>query len=132
MKTPRSVVFLAIIYLAGCAGVGDSLRLNSTVLVKVPIDQPIEAAKGDGWEFRHILEAPNDKERRGEWYVARNDNKPFHFGGLIPAWPKLFSRAPEIALAAHKAFGVYPILIEPNRTFGRFASKQTPEPQPGQ
>jgi subtilisin family serine protease len=120
------------VIVCGCAGVGESLHLQSTVLVKLPIDHPIAAANADDWEFRHILEAPNDEERRGEWYVARNDNRPFRFGGLIPAWPKLFSRAPEIALAAHKAFGAYPVLIEPNRTFGRFASKQTPEPQPGQ
>src|SRR5260370_36852558 len=101
MKTPRSVFFLAIICLAGCAGVSDSLRLNSTVLAKVPIDQPIETAKADGWEFRHILEAPHDVERRGEWYISWNDNKPFRFGGLMPSWSKLFSRAPEISLAEH-------------------------------
>jgi subtilisin family serine protease len=122
----------SIVLFSGCAGISDSLHFQSTALIKVPIDRPIASASGDGWEFRHILEAPNDAERRGEWYVARNDKQPFRFGGLIPAWPKLFSRAPEIALATHQAFGAYPVLIEPNRTFGRFASKQPPEPQPGQ
>jgi subtilisin family serine protease len=120
------------ILFCGCAGISESLHLNSTVLVKVPIDEPIETAVGDGWNFRHILEAPHDIERRGEWYVAWNENKPFRFGGLLFSWPKLFSMAPEIALGTHQAFGAYPILIEPNRTFGRFAAKQPPEPQPGQ
>jgi subtilisin family serine protease len=121
-----------VVLFSGCAGISDSLHVQSTLLIKVPIDRPIASASADGWEFCHVLEAPNDAERRGEWYVARTDKQPFRFGGLIPAWPKLFSRAPEIAVAAHKAFGAYPVVLEPNRTFGRVVSKQSPEPQPGQ
>ncbi len=79
-----------------------------------------------------MLQAPRDLERRGEWYVAWNNNNPIHVGGLLPSWPKLFSRAPEIASATYQAFGAYPVLIEPNRTFGRIASKQPPEPKPGE
>ena len=127
-----SICCAGCVAFAGCAGIGESLRVNSTVLVKVPIDTPIPAGTAAGWEFRHVLQAPRDFERRGEWYVAWNNNKPFHFGGLLPSWPKLFSRAPEIASATHQAFGAYPVLIEPNRTFGRIASKQPPEPKPGQ
>src|SRR6478672_7827781 len=84
---------------AGCAGIGQSLHVNSTVMVKVPIEAPIPAGTAAGWEFRHTLQAPRDLERRGEWYVAWNNDKPFHVGGLLPSWPKLFSRAPEIATA---------------------------------
>jgi hypothetical protein len=131
-KTLWSICCAGCVAFAGCAGIGQSLRVNSTVLVKVPIDAPIPAGAAASWEFRHVLEAPRDLERRGEWYVAWNNNKPFHFGGLLPCWPRLFSRAPEIASATYQAFGAYPVLIEPNRTFGRIASKQPPEPKPGQ
>ena len=51
---------------AGCAGIGQSLRVNSTVLVKMPIDAPIPSGTADGWEFRHMLQAPRDLKRRGE------------------------------------------------------------------
>src|SRR5260370_8836359 len=61
------------VIVCGCAGVGESLHLQSTVLVKLPIDHPIAAANADDWEFRHILEAPNDAKRLTQWYVARND-----------------------------------------------------------
>jgi subtilisin family serine protease len=134
-QVPRilwSICCAACVAFAGCAGIGQSLRVNSTVLVKVPIDAPIPAGTAAGWEFRHMLQAPRDLERRGEWYVAWSNNKPLHVGGLFPCWPKLFSRAPEIASATYQAFGAYPVLIEPNRTFGRIASKQPPEPKPGQ
>jgi len=124
--------FICALLLNGCAGVGESLRLEDTVLVKVPIKEPIARSSGSGWEFRHVLEAPKDNERRGEWYVAWNNKNPLRTGGLMPSWRGLFLRVPEIADATHLAFGSYPVLVEPNRTFVRIVSKQPPEPKPGQ
>ncbi|MEO6789107.1 MAG: hypothetical protein ABI318_23540, partial [Chthoniobacteraceae bacterium] len=47
--------------LSGCGAVGESLQLRKTVLVKVPIEKPIASCSSQGWEFRHVLEAPMDK-----------------------------------------------------------------------
>lgn len=138
MNAPRSASRLAVVLIfalsvGGCAGIGQSLRVESTVLVKVPIEDPIKAgASADGWEFRHVLQAPTDEERRGQWYVAWNNQKPLRFGGIFPSWGRLFARTPEIARATHAAFGSYPVLIEPNRTFVRIASKAPEEPNPGE
>jgi subtilisin family serine protease len=120
------------LFSTGCAGIGQSVQLGSTVLVKMPIEDPISGGGGGGWQFRHVLEAPKDIERRGEWYVAWNDRQPMNSGVFRPYWNGLFSRAPEIADAAHDAFGVYPVLIEPNSTFVGIVAKQPPEPRPGE
>jgi len=122
LSRARSVAAsLVIAFTAGCGTINQSLHVESTVLVKVPITGPIAEptpkASADGWEFRHVLQAPTDKEHRGQWYVAWNKEKPLHFGGLVPSWGRLFSRAPEISTAVFKAFHQYPVVIEPNRTF---------------
>jgi hypothetical protein len=70
-----SALALALL-LSGCANIGESLRLESTVLVKLPLRDPIAKGSGDGWQFRHVLEAPRDDQRRGQWYVAWNNEKP--------------------------------------------------------
>ena len=36
-----SICCASCVALAGCAGIGQSLHVNSTVLVKVPIDKPV-------------------------------------------------------------------------------------------
>jgi hypothetical protein len=72
--------FICALLLNGCAGVGESLRLEDTVLVKVPIKEPIARSSGGGWECRHVLEAPKDNERRGGWYVAWNNKSPLRTG----------------------------------------------------
>lgn len=126
-------IWVFALLVTGCAGIGQSMRVESTVLVKLPITDPIpRGASVDGWEFRHVLQAPTDNERRGQWYVAWNSKRPLHFGGLLPSWGSLFSRTPEIAEAAHDTFGAYPVLVEPNRTFVRIASKAPAEPSPGE
>ena len=116
---------------AGCASLGESLQLEKAVLVKVPIDAPVAKRAAAGWEFRHVLEAPRDAARRGEWYVAWNNSRPLATGTLSAYWMTLFSRAPEIADATHKAFGMYPVLIEPNKTFVRIGPKALMEAKPG-
>src|SRR4051812_19769699 len=100
-KILGSICCVGCVAFAGCASIGQSLRVNSTVLVKVPIDTPIPSGTAAGWEFRHVLQAPRDLKRRGEWYVAWNNDDLLHVGGLLPNWPELFSRAPEIATATH-------------------------------
>lgn len=109
---------------AGCAGVGDSLKLQNTVLVKVPLKEPIAKGSGHGWEFRHVLQAPNGFWRDGQWYVAWNSKDPLSSNALTPYWRSVFRRAPEISDATFIAFKQYPILIEPNRTFTKAVSKQ--------
>ena len=138
MKIPRvgvcigSTSILAFtLLLGGCGMVGDSLKLQSAVLVKVPIKEPIQSGCGQGWEFRHVLEAPRTGDRAGQWYVAWNNARPLRTAFYLPYWKTLFSRAPEIADATHEAFGAYPLLIEPNKTFSHIAAKQPPEPKPG-
>ncbi|MEQ1858999.1 MAG: S8/S53 family peptidase [Chthoniobacteraceae bacterium] len=132
--TRTSSVTLALwtLLLCGCAGIGESLSLKKTVLVKVPIDTPITAGSSDGWKFLHVLEAPKDEERRGQWYVAWNDQKPIVTSRLGAYWRTIFSRAAEIAAATKGAFGRYPLLIEPNRSFSQVAAKQPPEPARGE
>jgi subtilisin family serine protease len=138
MDTPKKALRLAtywalVLLVSGCAGgIGQSLHLQSTVLVKVPttgpITDPILSASANGWEFRHVLQAPTDSERRGEWYVVWNNNEPFRSGKLLTSWGGLFSQAPTIADATYTAFHSYPVLIEPNRTFVRPAAKVSSEP----
>src|SRR3546814_14645930 len=50
----------------------------------------------------------------------------------MPSWQRLFLLVRESADATQLAFGSYPVLVEPNRTFVRIVSKQLPEPKPGQ
>lgn len=119
--------------LVGCAGIKDSLKLEKTVLVKVPSARIVEGRpSAHGWEFRHVLEAPKDVERRGQWYVAWNTKNPIRTSSVTAYWRTLFARAPELAEATHAALNSYPVLIEPNRTFVRQVSKVQREPEVGE
>lgn len=126
----RTVVSLPIFgaLLTGCGMLGDSVRLHKTVLVKVPIEKPLAGCSSEGWEFRHVLEAPKTQGRQGQWYVAWNDAKPILSTRTSAYWQKIFSRAPEIARAAHTGFGVYPLLIEPNLSFTNLPAKKPAMP----
>ncbi len=125
-----SAVAVALI-ISGCGGAGDSLKLQRAVLVKVAIASPTPEGRGNGWEFRHVLEAPRTGDRGGQWYAAWNNDRPLRTAFYLPYWKTLFSRAPEIAAATHEAFGAYPLLIEPNKTFHNIMAKVPPEPKPG-
>ncbi|HEV7405565.1 MAG TPA: S8/S53 family peptidase [Chthoniobacteraceae bacterium] len=124
--------FALALLLNGCGEVGESLKLQRAVLVKVPITKPIDRGSGQGWEFRHVLEAPRTGGRAGEWYVAWNNDHPITTGPLTNYWMQLFARTPEIADATHAAFHAYPVLIEPNKSFGQITAKAPPEPKPGE
>jgi subtilisin family serine protease len=125
-------VFALALLLNGCGGIGDSLKLQRAVLVKVPITQPIATGRARGWEFRHVLEAPRSGGRAGEWYVAWNNGDPLATGPFTNYWMRLFARAPEIADATYTAFHAYPVLIEPNKSFAQVGAKAPAEPKPGE
>lgn len=138
MKTPpvgacigHSSILAFTLVLSGCGMLGGSLKLQNAVMVKVPIKQPVQCGSAQDWEFRHVLEAPRTGGRAGQWYVAWNNRRPLRTAWYLPYWKTLFSRAPEIADATHAAFGAYPLLIEPNKTFTHITAKQAPEPKPG-
>ena len=134
LRVVRTVLSLSIatVLLPGCGNLGDTLKLRRTVLVKVPIDTPIPKGRsGDGWEFRHVLEAPKDRANRGQWYVAWNDKHPISSTKSSKFWQMIFSRAPEIAGAVKSAFGEYPLLIEPNLSFRSRPAMAPTKAEPG-
>jgi hypothetical protein len=105
--------------LSGCAVV-ETFQANKTILVKVPGRAIVRTQKqSNGWHFRHMLKAPEDDARRGNWYVAWNNDAPLRSGFFFPYWKSLAHRAPEIADATRDVLGQYPLLIEPNLTFVR-------------
>jgi hypothetical protein len=119
-STANGLVIILLGMLAGgCADVGQSLRLTTSILVKVPLDRPVtpQVASTKGWKFYPILEAPKTFDRAGEWYLVWNPQRPINRPPLTPYWHVLFERAPEIADATFQVFGTYPTLIEPNETF---------------
>ena len=130
LRAVRSAFFLPFVslVLSGCGMLGDSVRLRKTVLIKVPITKPLPACSSEGWEFRHVIEAPKTQGRQGQWYVAWNDRKPIVSSRATAYWQMIFSRAPEIAHAAHRGFGVYPLLIEPNLSFRNVPAKKPAMP----
>src|SRR3954452_21746632 len=78
LRTSLGTVLAAsgLLALAGCSGVTDSLRFEDRLLVKVPDKRIIaEDRKKDGWNFRHISEAPHDRKNAGNWYVAWQDSE---------------------------------------------------------
>ena len=115
--------------LAGCS----SLDLQTAVLVKVPSKEIVQTPKrsSKGWHFRHVLQAPLDDQRRGQWYVAWHKEKPLRTSFLFPYWRSLLSRTPEIADAARESLHAYPILIEPNRSFANPGAKPLGQPKVG-
>jgi len=135
---PRALWLLigafAATLVGGCGGLTDSLKTTNTVLIKMPIREPVASGDAAGWHFRHVLEAPRDAERRGQWYVAWNNERPLVTARFSPYWKQLQARAPEIADASHKAFGgtAYPVLIEPNKTFSQVIAKPLSTPKPGE
>jgi hypothetical protein len=108
------------LFFGGCA----SLRFADTVLIKIPRIDIVTKADANHWHFRHVLQAPSDEERRGQWYVSWNDINPVRRPFWTSQWQPLFSRASEISDAAHAAFGVYPTIMEPNKTFVAPVAKQ--------
>ena len=121
--------------LQGCAGLSDSLKMQTGVLVKVPETEIHGPATAAGWHFRHMLEGPPDvrhggqwQRRHGQWYIVWNNDKPIRTGLWTPYWRSLLALTPEIADATHAALGAYPVLLEPDRTFRTKAAKAPPEP----
>jgi hypothetical protein len=80
-------------------------------------------AATEAWHFRHAVEAPRDPQNRGDWYVAwrakdLDRNHPLSFSQLLSRrWQWARAAVPSLADATHRAFGVYPLMIEPNLVF---------------
>jgi len=70
--------------------------------------------------FSACVEAPRDAESHGDWYVGWRDNDLKKTQALTLSqllwgrWRQARDRAPSLARATHEAFGVYPLMIEPN------------------
>jgi subtilisin family serine protease len=77
----------------------------------------------DAWHFRHVVEAPQNPTDRGDWYVAwrtkdlERQNPLTLYQLLWRRWQWARSAAPSLADATYRAFGVYPLMIEPNLVF---------------
>jgi hypothetical protein len=114
----------------GCSLITNSVSFNQRLMVKVRSDlRPDEMIPSanltadDAWHFRHVVEAPRDAKNRGDWYVAwrTKDLDPKHaltFSQLIwRRWLWAKNAAPSLADATYRAFGVYPLMIEPDLVF---------------
>ena len=126
---------VASLGMCGCGAFVSSVSFNQRLLVKVRSDlRPDEMvprasvtdpAKSDpeAWHFRHVVEAPRDSENYGDWYVGwrdqdLKDTRALSFSELLwGRWRKARAWAPSLARATHEAFGVYPLMIEPNLVF---------------
>jgi hypothetical protein len=107
-----------------------SISFNQRLMVKVrsnlrPDEMLLTArlANAEAWHFRHVVEAPRDPQNRGDWYVAwpakdLNPKHPPSFSQLLwRRWQWARAAAPSLADATRRAFGVYPLMIEPNLVF---------------
>lgn len=116
--------------LCACSVLTSSVSFNQRLMVKVRSnlrpDEVLPApqlADADAWHFRHAVEAPRDPQNRGDWYVAwrAKDLDPKHslsFSQLLwRRWQWARAAVPSLADATHRAFGVYPLMIEPNLVF---------------
>jgi hypothetical protein len=130
--------------LAGCsADIAASLRFDDRMLVKIPVTgkKPPEDATvaADGWNFRHLVEAPHDRENAGDWYVTWQDSdlarhRP-EWRILLGRWERTRRAAPALSDAARDALGAYPVMIEPNLVFARMVTSKegaaSNHPDPG-
>ncbi len=116
--------------LCACSVLTSSVSFNQRLMVKIRSDlrpdEMVPAARladTEAWHFRHAVEAPRDPQNRGDWYVAwrakdLDRKRPLSFSQLLSRrWQWARAAAPSLADATHRAFGVYPLMIEPNLVF---------------
>lgn len=116
--------------LCACSVLTSSVSFNQRLMVKVRSDlRPDEMVPAawlsptEAWHFRHAVEAPRDPQSRGDWYVAwrakdLDRNRPLSLSQLLSQrWQWARAAVPSLADATHRAFGVYPLMIEPNLVF---------------
>ena len=114
----------------GCSLITNSVSFNQRLMVKVRSDlhpdemvPSVDLKADDAWHFRHVVEAPRDPKNRGDWYVAwrtkdLDRKKPLTFSQLLwRRWTWARHAAPSLADATYRAFGSYPLMIEPNLVF---------------
>jgi subtilisin family serine protease len=115
---------LAVLGLNACSsGLTASFRTDSRLLVKVPGDEHtiVKSTSTGQWHFRHIIAAPHERDRYkrffvGQWYVAWRQG-PSPRQSSASQWVQARALAPELADATRRAFGVYPLIIEPSLVF---------------
>src|SRR5271165_413402 len=126
-----SMFFVALVAeLCACSMFTSSISFNQRLMVKVRSnlrpDEMLPTARladAEAWHFRHVVEAPRDPQNRGDWYVAwrakdLNPKHPLSFSQLLwRRWQWARAAAPSLADATRRAFGVYPLMIEPNLVF---------------
>ena len=113
-----------------CSVLTSSVSFNQRLMVKVRSDlrpdEMVPAARlgeAEAWHFRHAVEAPQNPEDRGDWYVAwrakdLERSRPLSLSQLFSRrWQWARAAAPSLADATRRAFGVYPLMIEPNLVF---------------
>jgi hypothetical protein len=113
----------------GCSLIANYTSFNQRLLVKVRSDlrpdETVSSARreSDVWHFRHVVEAPRDPKNRGDWYVAWRTKdlgrtRALTFPQFLwRRWVWAKNAAPSLADATHHAFGVYPLMIEPDLVF---------------
>ncbi|HEX3443943.1 MAG TPA: S8/S53 family peptidase, partial [Chthoniobacterales bacterium] len=127
-----SPLFVAAVVtgLCDCSVLTNSVSFNQRLMVKVRTnlrpDEMVPAAglkDEDAWHFRHVVEAPQNAMDRGDWYVAwrtkdlQRQNPLSLYQLLWRRWQWARSAAPSLADATYRAFGAYPLMIEPNLVF---------------
>jgi len=121
-RPAKSVAVCLALFLGGCS----SLEFDDRLLVKVPDRRVIRETHADGWNFRHVVEAPQDKVNAGNWYVAYRDSDLVRHDPqwkvFLGRWGRARRLAPYLADASRDAFGVFPTLIEPNLVFANAAA----------
>ena len=133
MRIGVSKALAMALLLSGCGNMGDSLKLQRAVLVKVPTKTAGgREPGGNGWEFRHVLEAPKTGGRRGEWYVAWNNEKPLAISAFSRLLDARFSPARRKSPMPRGRPSRLPGADRAEPDFRRVAAKQPPEPKPGE
>jgi len=135
MTKPRTILLwitcaTLALGLSGC-GVISSLQFDDRLLVKLPGDHKDVPPKSGDWNFLHVVEAP--KKFPGDWYLVWEKGPPSASHLCFPwsRWVYTRENALSVTDASYEAFGVYPLMIEPDFIFTRAAARaDDPNPPP--
>lgn len=124
---------VSLILFTGCSALKQTIQLESRVMVKIPGKVPADKDRvkldknGDGWNFKHVVAGPSRKEEQeGQWYLAWNEKTGkdrVRFLPFLRAKDATDKLLPEVCVASKQAFGVYPMIVEPNMVYA-FPAKE--------